>query len=158
MEKFPKEVYVLREGQFEGLYAIMMLNHSLKHYPYKKDYPWSLKVVIDLLDTNEQGLPTQTEADVLNNFEDGIVNSLLEICQFHFIGRTTWNGQRTLMFYLNEPEHAYNELQQLIEKVEIAKKSSPQIVREFEYILQEDPDWALVNDYYNYDDNKMEKS
>jgi hypothetical protein len=158
MERFPEEIYVLREGQFEGLYSIMMLNHSLKYYSYKEEYPWNLKIIVDLVDRNEQGLPTHTEADILNNFEDKIVELLSGVCQFHFIGRTTWNGERTLMFYLNEPEYAHDKLQDLIEEVEIIKKSSSQIVREFEYTLQEDPEWLFVKDYYNYDDNEIEES
>lgn len=151
MERFPEEIYVLREGQFEGLYAVLMLNHSLKKYPYKKEYPWNLKITVDIVDQNEQGLPTQSEADILNNFEDQIVNLLLGVCEFHFIGRTTWNGLRTLMFYLDSPEKAHEALQVLIERIEVMKANNSDAMREFEYEIREDKEWGKVNYYFDYD-------
>ena len=148
MEKHPERQYVIREGKLDGLYAVMTVNYALKDYTYKFEYPWCLEIVVEIREQNFDLLPTNDEAKILYTFEDNIEILLSRSGDFHFIGRMSWNGERTLLYYLKEPKQAHQALQDLIEKTEGIKRQNPEAIREFEYDLREDELWEAAQEYF----------
>ncbi len=140
--KFPTANYAIREGNVEGHYSIMVLNDALKGYPYKSEFPWHLWIKIPIVDQQGDNMPTEREAEVLNELEDEFINSLEGVVGLHFIARLTWNGQRELFFYLDDPEKANDVLS--------AYAESDRPKRQFEYRMEHDPYWNKVAFIYNY--------
>ena len=141
-ERHPEDEYALREGMIEGMYAVMTVNHALKNYRFKDEFPWHLWVDIEIENTVEDGLPDGAEAEILNGFEDEIHGKLKEVCDILHIGRMTWNSRRELFFYLNDPEAAHQTLQAI---------SAGESKREFQYEMSKDSEWARVNFMFNYE-------
>lgn len=134
--KNPKPAYKLREGRFEGLPSVMIVNESLKGYQFKSTFPWHLHVRILMKETNAAQLPTRKEAQVLNEMEDEMSAALGKVCRFRYIGRTSWKGSRELFFYLDSPQAA--------QKVLRALTSAKPARRELEYGISADKTWSKV--------------
>jgi hypothetical protein len=141
-ERHPEDECALREGMIEGMYAIMTVNHALKNYRFKDEFPWHLWVDIDIENTGEDGLPDRAEAEILNGFEDELHRKLKEVCDILYIGRMTWNSRRELFYYLDDPEAAHETLQAAI-------AGEPE--REFQYEMSKDSVWERVSFMYNYE-------
>ena len=140
-ERYPKDEFAIREGMIDGMYAIMVVNHALKDYGLKDEFPWHLWIDIEIEHTGEDGLPDGVEAEILNGLEDEIHGKLKEVCEILHVGRMTWNSRRELFYYLNDPEAAHQTLQVII-------SGSPK--REFEYEMRKDAGWESVTFMYNY--------
>lgn len=141
---FPKELFATREAKGEDYYKIMIVNTSLKDYQYKECFPWSLWLSIDLQDkVAPYGMPSVAEGDVLNKLEDVFEKIVQNNSRHHYVGRITHNGNRDIYFYLDNPDDVHKELQKLIE--------SNMSLREFQYVIEEDPTWNQVDIFYNYE-------
>jgi Family of unknown function (DUF695) len=139
-ERYPEDEFAIREGIIDGMYAIMIVNHALKDYGFKDEFPWHLWIDIQIEGTGEDGLPDGAEAEILNGLEDEIQRKLKEVCDILHVGRMTWNSRRELFYYLNDPEAAHQTLQTII-------AGNPK--REFQYEMREDAAWESVDFIYN---------
>ena len=104
---------------------------------FKSDYPWFLWIEIDTKDKNENGHPTRDEAEFLNQMEDLIDAELKKVCTSHYIARTTLNGSRELLYYVDDPEKANPVLQRLV--------SDQNRITQFDYKMKEDKEWDKVD-------------
>lgn len=141
--KYPQESFNLREAKGEDHYKIMMVNDALKHYEFKNEFPWFLRIEVDMKDvTKPFNMPTEHEAEILNLFEDTITSLLMNTVPYQFIGRITDNGHRELYFYVESPQEIHEKLQDLIEQ------GNP--IREFDYTMSEDEHWENVEIFFDY--------
>ena len=141
-DRIPKESFaILKATDQNGGLIFIMANFGYKDYKFKSDYPWFLWIEIMTKDKNANGHPTDDEAEVLNKVEDLIDAELKKACTAHYIGRTTLNGSRELLYYLDDPENANPVLQRLV--------NDPTPIREFEYTIEEDRDWESVASILN---------
>ncbi|HEY5750635.1 MAG TPA: DUF695 domain-containing protein [Chryseolinea sp.] len=142
-EKFPKDGFNLRESKGPDFYSVMIVNEALKGYQYKGDFPWFLYFDIEIKETTEKfALPSDEEAKVLNYLEDKISDIIKATVSSHFIGRITENGHRELFFYVESPEEIHERLQELV--------TDEHQVREWEYSIEEDPEWSNVEFFFDY--------
>ncbi len=140
--KFPKERFsILKATDQNGGLIFITANTAYKDYRFKSDYPWFLRIEIQTKDKNENGHPTSDEARLLNRLEDLIDAELKKICTSHYIARTTSNGSRELLYYVDDPEKANPALQRLV--------CDPNPIRPFEYKMEEDKDWGKVDYFLN---------
>jgi hypothetical protein len=65
--------------------------------------------------------------------------NLKEVTTVFFVARTTWNSERDVYAYVEDPEKANEVLSQLTQ--------DPSNKIEFEYRIEHDPQWEIV-DYY----------
>jgi hypothetical protein len=137
-ERFPKESFSILQAtdQNAGLIFITA-NYAYKDYKFKSDYPWFLWIEVETKDKNKNGHPTSGEAKILNQMEDLIDAELKKVCTSHYIARTTLNGSRELLYYVDDPEKANPVLQKLV--------SDPNPIRQFQYKIEQDKDWDKVN-------------
>jgi hypothetical protein len=103
----------------------------------KTKLEWSLRLFIDVQDPS--GYPSDKEAKILNELEDKILGNLKEVTTVFFVARTTWNSERDVYAYVEDPEKANEVLSQLTQ--------DPSNKIEFEYRIEHDPQWEIV-DYY----------
>ncbi len=139
-ERFPEDSFTIGQGERDGLPAIVMLNLAYRDYPYSSDYPWHLAVEITIGDRTDAGLPTNTEAEVLNAVEDTIEQEVRKSGGIHYIARQTWNGLRLLDYYVENLAG--------VEEALAALRANGALARSFTYKLEEDPDWALCRPFF----------
>ena len=141
-EKYPIEEYNIREAKGDGYYKIMVVNTALAEYRYKKDFPWSLIVEVDIKDqTQLYKLPTESEGIILNFFEDTITEIIKGKCSSQYVGRITDNGHRTFYYHIDNPKVVHEALQKFI--------SSGLNSHEFEYNILKDEDWVTSKIFFD---------
>ena len=101
-ERFPEEEFVIAHAERDGLPVIATINRGYRRYAHKAEYPWHAEIVITMQETTDQGLPTNSEADVLNTLEDQLESALKAEGAAHYIARQTWANIRMLDYYVDD--------------------------------------------------------
>jgi hypothetical protein len=135
---FPKESYTIRQFKdAEDNLCYISFNAAYKGYKYKNDYPYALFIDVETRDQNENGHPTDTEADIFEDFEESLVKEISKLTSFHYLGRSTLNGRREIFGYIDKPEKVAAYLGKL--------RDSGQAPRKFDYTIEEDKEWKQVS-------------
>ncbi len=101
---FPTERFSIFKLTIEGGLALATINTGYDNYQNKSCYPWYTAVTMHIHDKNENGHPTNEEAEILNNLEEKIVEFLKRTQIVHAVGRVTRNGERDIFYYTDEPK------------------------------------------------------
>ena len=134
---YPGENFAVRQVETEEVVGIVTVNQAYENYPNKKYFPWCAQLLLEYKDKNENGHPTDQEAEVLNEIEDKIENFLKEKHKVHFIGRVTRKDFRDLIYYIDQPR-----LDPEGTKIFFDEISS---IRGVNFNLDEDPEWKFVS-------------
>lgn len=135
-EPDPKPVFATKEAIVDGRAAVTVVNQALRDYSAKGYFPWHLVLRI-LIDSE---VTESDETEILDRFEDELIALAGVDCELQYVGRTTTNGIREAHLYLESPEAAHDALTAAIERG---------TVRELEYELAYDVEWALVEHFYD---------
>jgi hypothetical protein len=103
------------EGTKNGHPMFVMTNTSLRNFPSKGDFPWSLTISTPLVNPTRDGLTTDQEGSALNDWEDEMEEELAGNCRFVYVGRSTWNGTRELLYYVDRPDKVVPDLMKILE-------------------------------------------
>jgi Family of unknown function (DUF695) len=133
----PKDVFVILQGESDGLPDIWVINQALDRPGLKAAFPWHLSIIIEMEAYLKSGLPTEPEQEVLSRFADELRTHLETDGNAAFLASITWDGTRQLMFRVQDPERANAYLTTVVEN------ESP--VRQLEYQMEEDPAWELAD-------------
>ena len=107
----------------------------------KKEFPLSLFITVNTVEKDSIGHPVKKETEIYNNIEADIINALDDQSLITaFIGRTTMNGYRDLIFYIKSSDQ--KKVNDLLTGLQ--KKHS----RIKEFVFEEDPEWEAVADFY----------
>ncbi len=140
-EKYPIEEYNIREAKGKDFYKVMVVNTALVGYQYKKDFPWSLIIDVDIKDPSQHfKLPTETESIILNLFEDTLTDIIKGSCSCQYVGRITDNGCRSLYYHIENPKAVHEALQNFI--------TSGLSSHEFEYNISKDEEWKTSEFFF----------
>ena len=135
----PEENYTIVNFNQEDLPAVMVINSSLLEFEPKEVFDWHLSLIINFETLIENGMPAQTETDLIIPFEEYIDTHLKgndkDKPNALFFGRITWNGTRELIYKIHNPKIANEVLQKIIND-----KTYP---REFDYTINFDKNWKL---------------
>ncbi len=134
-----KESFSIYKGEMNGRPVFAMVDTRYKDFKEKKFYPWFLSISTSLENPTQEGLTTNEEAEVLNDFEDNLLLEIKDVVPFCFLGRATWNGYREIFLYVKEPEVLSKKLQEIID----SKK-----YRGFAFRCERDDDWNKVQIYF----------
>jgi hypothetical protein len=137
--KFPQNNFVIAKSEREDLPVFAMVNNAYRDYPYRSQFPWHIQITITMQDTTDEGLPTDSEADVLNTLEDRLEAGLKAAAGAHFVGRHTWNNIRTLDYYVGDAGGAGQALM----------TATAAASRDFEYKIERDDGWANCAAFLN---------
>ena len=133
--EFPKENITLMEGKIEELPMLLVLNKSLKHYSFSKNFPYLLQMTLTLKNIGENGLPN-TNTDELYLIEDIIYQEIYKKEQGHFVATETYNGKRDIFYYANSKKLVENALSMLPLEYDSC---------DVHYSLDYDPFWIRIN-------------
>lgn len=137
--EYPEAIYSLFDTSRDGLPAVVVVNAALREFGHRDVFPWYLSVIIDALELANQGMPTRGEYLILDAVGDVIDDTVLKTRNAVFLARETWNGQRQLVYRVNDPEVAAGALQGIIDRG--GQK------REWEFQMESDLEWAHAAPY-----------
>ncbi len=136
----PDEFYSLLNFKQDDLPGVAVVNTALKEFEPKIVFAWHLSIMIDLEDLIDNGMPSKSEVEVIDNYGDYLDNEIKgknkEKPNALFLARITWNKTRELIWRVYDPEISNNFLQEII-----AANSSP---RQFDYRIDPDDNWELA--------------
>lgn len=97
-----------------GLPLIAIVNTTLLDWDSKASHPWILKVAIKYDGSENNGMPDKDIYELLNFFEDDIMNNLKDFDGYLNIGRQTADSERLIYFACKDfrkPSKILNDLQ-----------------------------------------------
>ena len=97
-----KQYFVIKE-QLDGIPKVKILNNDLKNYANKAEYPWNLRIDIELDEPRNDGTPTQQEDEYLIQFQEFVEEKLSRIGNYKYVGQLTWDGERRIEYYITDP-------------------------------------------------------
>jgi hypothetical protein len=126
--------------QINGKVCFATINQYFKNFPNKGDFPFSLWVTVETLEKNDEGHPVDTEAILFNSLEDSLIENFVKKTPFCFIGRTTRDGYRELMFYVADKVKATEVMNEFIR--------NDTFKRRIEFAIDPDETWENVGGFY----------
>lgn len=134
--------WTLFKIQRHGLPEVLLVNDAMRGFEPREIFPWHMSIIIAAVGLAERGMPDPEEQETLNAVGNEIENALVA-AQTEFgspnvlyLARSTWNGQRELMFRVHDPETANGVLQ--------AKIASKKWERDWDFRMEEDFAWELA--------------
>jgi len=100
----PPENFSLFKLALENGTGLATINTGYDNYPNKKFFPWYVAILMEIGEKNQNGHPTNSEAEILNDLEEKITQFLGLTQTVHKIGRVTRNGERDIMYYIDDPK------------------------------------------------------
>ncbi|MFA0961657.1 DUF695 domain-containing protein [Roseivirga sp. BDSF3-8] len=134
---YPGENFLVRQIETQEGIGFVIVNQAYDNYPNKKHFPWCAQFLLEFKDKNENGHPTDQEAEVLNKLEDKIENFLKVKHKVHFIGRVTRKDFRDLIFYIDQPRLDQDETKSFFDQINA--------IRGVNFNLDKDPEWKFVS-------------
>lgn len=134
--------WTLFDAKRDGLPEVLIVNDALRGFEPKEIFPWHLSIIIIAVGLAERGMPDPEEQEILyaigDELEQALVAAPTELGARNvlYFARSTWNGQRELLFRVHDPEIANQVLQS-----EIASRNW---VRDWDFRMEEDFTWALT--------------
>ena len=89
--------FSILQGNIDGHPLFAMIDMGLRNSPDRQVLSFFLSVSTPLTNPTSGGLPTRSDAENLNTWEDAVEASLRSAGKFVFVGRVTWNGHRELL-------------------------------------------------------------
>lgn len=126
--------------QIDGKVCFATINQFFKNYKNKSDFPFSLWVTVETLEKNDERHPVDSEAILFNSLEDSLIDNFVAKTPFCFIGRTTRDGYRELMFYVADKDKATEVMNEFIKEDRFKRK--------IEFAIGPDATWESVSGFY----------
>ncbi len=146
---FPDESFISIDYTYEGHPAFAIINESLRQFEFKDVFGWNLSIIIDLIDVDENGIPSSEEVQVIQDFceyLEKLFNAGWEKPNALFLSREHCNGESHVIWRVYDAEKVEAVLQKIIE--------SKQHPREFDYEMEYDENWKLAEWYLQDFHNK----
>jgi hypothetical protein len=132
----PIEKFSIFKLTIDGSFALATINTGYDNYQNKKFYPWYTAVLMEIGGKNENGHPTNEEAELLNSLEDKITEFLGRTQIVHRIGRVTRNGERDIIYYIDKPNLDQNKVKEFFDSINS--------IRPMNLTIEKDEKWANV--------------
>lgn len=95
--------YVVLEGNDENeLTMVAVVDEDLLNWDAKPSHPWILSIEVKYDGANSFGMPGDEDSNLLNEFEDKLIEGLSCEAGYLNLGRETYNSVRTIYFACKE--------------------------------------------------------
>jgi len=136
---FPGESFSISKLTLPDGLGLATFNNKYNNYPNKQFFSWHVLVELEIMDKNDNGHPTDTDAEKLVKLEDEILGFLNQKHTVHFLGRVTRNGFRDLLYYIDTPRFEQTEVNSFCDNV--MKE------RGINFGMEKDPKWTAVSGF-----------
>jgi Family of unknown function (DUF695) len=137
---FQDGTFSVIQGEVDGRPLVAMIDMGLRELPDKQGLSFFLSLSSSLINPTSDGLPTRSDTDSLNTWEQVIEERLRSAGKFVFVGRVTWNGHRELLYYVGNQQPTVETLKAI---------SDVQSTRPFAFICERDDEWERVGVWLN---------
>lgn len=128
------EGFIVLQGLSDGIPDIRIVNQALDTWGGRGRFGWHLSVIIEMAEQYDNGLPTHDEVQALTGVANTFKRGLREGENATLLASVTHGGARQLVYRVADPDVASAWLDEAM--------AAP--VREFEYLIEHDPAWALA--------------
>ena len=140
---FPDASYCTVETQTkEGLPVMIVIQDSLKKFEFKDIFAWNLSIVFYLNDVGDNGMPCKDEIGIIQDYCENLeklFNDNPEKPNVLFLFRETYDGICHVVWRVYDADKVDAVLRKVIEE-----NKQP---REFDYEMEYDEEWKLVEWY-----------
>jgi hypothetical protein len=136
-----KQSFTSLQFEKDGKPCIASINDRYIGFNEKSNYSLSLFIIVNTLEKDNNGHPTEKESLFFNNFQTQILQELsANIVIYCYVGTTTMSGYRDILLYI-KPEH-----QEMA--TEILQKYKNKEKRVESISFEQDPEWEAVSSFY----------
>lgn len=140
-DKIIKQNFLSLQFESDGKPCIASINNRYIKFSEKSNYSLSMFIIVNTIDKDKNGHPTEKEALFFNNFQTQILQELSSgLGDYCYIGTTTMPGYRDILLYI-KPEHQ-NIATEIVQKI---KKEQNRIET---ISFENDPEWEAVSGFY----------
>ena len=133
----PESKWTVLQGEHQGRAMVVRRNETAKTLDRAR-YPHRVGVAVPLRAPDSAGLPTQAEADQLNQIEDALVARLESDAAAVHVLVVTMGGVREFVFYAKDPAVANRHLH----AVRAGTAS-----HELQSYVENDPTWTVYGQF-----------
>lgn len=119
-------------SEVDGCPLFASIDMGLSDFSEKRALPIFVSLSTPLIQPTLDGLPTDSDDESLNAWEDSVENQLRSQTKYVYVGRVTWNGHRELLYYVEKQEPAMAALKSL---------SDSKTTRPFAFVCVRDETW-----------------
>jgi hypothetical protein len=130
------EKWSIGPGTQDGRPIFTRFNAGLKPYAGRPEFSHQLGIAVPLKNPTPDGLPTQAEAEQLNQIEDEMGRLLLAGNESLLAGVITTNGMREFVLYTSDPAAAMAKAADLARRVHH---------HEVQFVMNDDPEWKAFS-------------
>ena len=124
-----------------GKPCLASINNRYIDFKEKSIFSLSLFIMVNTLDKNKDGHPTEKEALIFNNLQTEIIQELSKVLgDYCYVGTTSMTGYRDILLYIKteDQKKAIGILERFKEKQSRIKSIS----------FESDPQWEAVSSFY----------
>ena len=124
-----------------GKPCLASINNRYIDFKEKSIFSLSLFIMVNTLDKNKDGHPTEKEALLFNNLQTEIIQELSKVLgDYCYVGTTSMTGYRDILLYIKteDQKKAIGILERFKEKQSRIKSIS----------FESDPQWEAVSSFY----------
>ena len=136
-----KQNFTSLQFETDGKPCIASINDRYIGFKEKSIYSLSLFIIVNTLEKDRNGHPTEKEALFFNTFQTQILKELsASIGNYCYVGTTTMSGYRDILLYI-KPEHQ-EMATSIVQKFKIEQNRVESIS------FENDPEWEAVSSFY----------
>jgi|694.fasta_scaffold80710_1 hypothetical protein len=124
-----------------GKPCLASINDRYIDFKEKSIFSLSLFIMVNSLEKNIDGHPTNKEALIFNNLQTEIIQELSKILgNYCYVGTTTMSGYRDILLYIKPEDQT--------KAIEILERFKEKQSRIESISLESDPNWEAVSSFY----------
>lgn len=135
-----EDTFTTLQFELDGKPCVAVINKQYKDYKSKFMFPLSLFLMVNTLEKDKNGHPTEQESLAFHELQTAIIQALSAEFTFCHVGATTMTGYRDIIFYINPKDQ---------EKAVLVLNKFKADNKRFEsYTFESDPEWEAVASFY----------
>jgi len=136
----PEELFTTLKFELDGKPCLAVINTQYNDYKNKSMFPLSLFIMVNSLEKDKSGHPTEKEALVFHELQARIIRELSNAFLYCHVGTTTMTGYRDTILYINSKDQ--EKATAILNKIKAESK------RFESYTFELDPKWEAVASFY----------
>lgn len=136
----PEDVFTTLQFEMDGKPCVAIINKQYKDFKNKSLFPLSLFLMVNTLEKDKIGHPTEKEVAAFHELQTNIIRELSAEFTFCHVGTTTMTGYRDIIFYINPKDQETT--------VAVLNKLKAENKRFESYTFEPDPEWEAVASFY----------
>lgn len=136
----PENVFTTLQFEMDGKPCLAVINKQYKDFKKKSMFPLSLFLMVNTLEKDKTGHPTEEEALAFHELQSTIIRELSAEFAFCHVGTTTMPGYRDIIFYIDSKDQ--DKAVAVLDKLKAGNK------RFESYTFEQDPEWEAVASFY----------